>query len=121
MRASRRRSGGDVLPCARRWCIGVAVASLLAACGGSPDPKQTIQTLESWSGTLELARAEHHARAVGDSYARQLLDAAREARDDARQSLSSQDIAAPDRDRLDAAFARLDADRRRLAAELRQP
>lgn len=99
--------------------VGIALALLLCACGGSADPQQMIETIGSWRATVELARAEHRAHGIGDVYARQLLDRARDAGDDARRQAASGALSRSDRARVDSTVAALGAATRRLASELR--
>lgn len=96
-----------------------AVAPLLWACGGSPDPQHVVETIGSWSATLRLARTEHRTHGIGDVLARELLDRAREAATDARGSTTDAQLSATDRGRVDSALSTLDGETRRLASELR--
>lgn len=107
----------------RGRCVKIACALsltlFLCACGGSSDPQQTIESIRSWSATLALARIDRVHRRVPDAYARQLLDRAREARQDAARSLGSGQISRTDRQRADSALAELDTEAGLLATELR--
>lgn len=101
-----------------RGVVVSALALLLCACGGSADPQQIIETISSWRATVELARTEHRAHGIGDVYARQLLDRARDAGDDARRRAVGGALSPTDRARVESTIAALDAATRRLASEL---
>lgn len=78
-----------------------------------------VETIRSWRATVELARAEHRTHGIGDVYARQLLDRARDAADDARRQAAGAPLSRSDRARVDSSIAALDAGTGRLASELR--
>lgn len=65
--------------------VAFAVALTLQACGGSSDPQKARQTLASWEATTRLARAQYRAGNISERYLRQLLDRAREARQEQRR------------------------------------
>lgn len=111
--AGDRRAGSP-----RRGLLVPALLLLLWGCGGSNDPTKTIQSLDSWSASLRLARDARLRGSVNDAYARQLVDRAREQRQQAAQSLASESLSTAERGRAASALARLDGDARQLTSEL---
>ena len=102
----------------------VAFALLLVAgatsCSSANDLDKQLDTVASWTATLQLASAELRGHVVSNVYVAQLGDEAREARADASKSLPTAEHDARDRQRaaaavdsLDRAIATLDAEARR--------
>ena len=57
----------------------VSVALSVAACGSPPELDKQLETLSSWTATMQLAREEHGSGAITTTYARQLRDGAQAA------------------------------------------
>jgi hypothetical protein len=52
------------------------VLGLSASCGSPPELDKQLETLSSWTATMQLAREEHGSGAITTTYATQLRDAA---------------------------------------------
>jgi|SRR5215208_2532943 len=78
------------------------LAFLLSAteCGKPPELDKQLETLESWTATMQLAKEEHGSGAITATYATQLRDAARSALDEA-----SRTIGQSAHSRVDSAYA----------------
>jgi hypothetical protein len=63
----------------RRAALALVVGAAIAGCGAAPELDQQLETLSSWTATLELAKERHGAGAISTTYATQLADAARSA------------------------------------------
>src|SRR5437763_10102192 len=103
-----------------RFRVCAVAALLLTACSPAPDLDKQLDTVSSWTATLQLATAEHREHAISAIYVSQIEDAAREASADARRSLPEEEHDDRDRrragaavDSLDRAIAVLDAESRR--------
>jgi hypothetical protein len=66
----------------------LAVCIMLAACSSGDDLEKQLDTVASWTATMQLAATEHRSRAVTTTYATQLTDAAGKVLADAHQTLS---------------------------------
>ena len=66
----------------------VALAPTAAACGKPPELDKQLETLSSWTATMQLAREEHGSGAITTTYATQLRDAASTALAETRQTIS---------------------------------
>ena len=103
-----------------RLFLCVAAALPLIACSPTPDLDKQLDTVSSWTATMQLASAEYRQRSISATYVAEMVDAAREASADSRKSLP--EVEHDDRDRrraaaavdsLDRAIAALDAESRR--------
>jgi hypothetical protein len=54
----------------------LAVTLIGVACGAPPKMDEQLETLSSWTATIQLAREEHGSGAITTTYATQLRDAA---------------------------------------------
>jgi outer membrane murein-binding lipoprotein Lpp len=86
---------------ARSRRAALAFAGLaIAGCGSTPKLDEQLQTLSSWTATLELAKERHGAGAISTTYATQLADAAR-----ASMQKSEQQIGQSVHSRVDSSYA----------------
>jgi hypothetical protein len=53
-----------------------ALGLLAAGCGSPPELNKQLETLSSWTATIQLAREEHGSGAITATYATQLRDGA---------------------------------------------
>jgi hypothetical protein len=65
----------------------VALALSAAACGQPPELEKQLETLSSWTATMQLAREEHGLGAITTTYATQLRDAASSALAETKQTI----------------------------------
>jgi hypothetical protein len=65
----------------------IAVGVLAGGCSSPPELDKQLETLSSWTATMQLAREEHGAGAITTTYATQLRDGASTALDEARQTI----------------------------------
>jgi hypothetical protein len=71
----------------------VRVGSLLAfglsaaACGSPPELDKQLETLSSWTATMQLAREEHGSGAITTTYATQLRDGALSALEETKRTI----------------------------------
>ena len=63
------------------------LALIGAACGSPPKLDKQLETLSSWTATMQLARAEHGSGAITTTYATQLRDGALSALEEAKQTI----------------------------------
>ena len=66
---------------------GVLLAATLTACGSPPELGKQLETLSSWTATMQLARDEHGSGAITTTYATQLRDAALTALQQTRETI----------------------------------
>jgi hypothetical protein len=67
-----------MLQSARSRRAALALAGVaITGCGAPPRLDKQLETLSSWTATLELAKERHGAGAISTTYATQLADAAR--------------------------------------------
>ena len=59
----------------------------LTGCGGTSDPQRELDTVASWTATIQLAVDEHRAGAISSTYAQQLERAANDALANARRDV----------------------------------
>src|SRR5215212_1430882 len=83
-----------------RLAATVMLGVCAAGCGGPPPLDKQLETLGSWTATMQLAREEHGSGAITTTYATQLRDAARSALDEA-----SRTIGQSAHSRVDSAYA----------------
>ena len=90
------------MPRSASWRSALLASGLLAAWAcGSPSPlDKQLETMASWTATLQLAKERHGAGAIGATYASQLADAGREA-----LAESNATIARAARTRSDSSYA----------------
>jgi hypothetical protein len=88
--------------CPRTPRTRLALVALLLGlgCGSSPPLDKQLETLSSWTATMQLAKERHGAGAITVTYATQLRDAADEAFKQA-----SATIGGSARTRTDSAYA----------------
>lgn len=72
--------------------VAVRVGSLLviglsASCGAPPELDKQLETLSSWTATMQLAREQHGAGAITTTYATQLRDGALSALDETKRTI----------------------------------
>ena len=101
--------------CAMR--TAVLLAATLTGCGSPPDLDKQLETLSSWTATMQLAREEHGSGAITTTYATQLRDGARSALEETQQTIGQaahskvdSSYAAAALDSLRTAIRRLDAE-----------
>jgi hypothetical protein len=99
--------------------IACIAAALLVGCGSTEELSKQLDTLASWTATVQLAVAEHRAGAITTTYATQLGDDARKARDEARQSLPRAEHDSSDARRAGAALDSLEHAIEQLGIESR--
>src|SRR4051794_37311081 len=100
-----------VLPTARAAALMLGV--LAAGCGSPPELNKQLETLSSWTATMQLAREEHGSGAITTTYATQLLrDGASSALDEAKQTIGQ-----AAHSRADSAYAAAALDSLRTAIE----
>ena len=58
-----------------------------AGCGSPPELDKQLETLSSWTATMQLAREEHGSGAITTTYATQLRDAALTALQQTRETI----------------------------------
>jgi hypothetical protein len=80
-----------------------ALAIAIAGCGSPPELDKQLDTLASWTATLQLAATEHRSHAITRSYATQLGDAARKALEETQRSIGAAAHSAADSGRASAA------------------
>jgi hypothetical protein len=71
----------------RRAGALVALALTAGACGQPPELEKQLETLSSWTATMQLAREEHGSGAITTTYGTQLRDAATSALEDTKQTI----------------------------------
>ena len=65
----------------------LALGATAVACGSPPPLDKQLETLSSWTATMQLAREEHGAGAITTTYATQLRDGARSALEETKQTI----------------------------------
>jgi len=85
---------------ATRISLTLVVSLVAAGCGSPPPLDKQLETLESWTATMQLAKERHGAGAITVTYATQLRDGADEAFQQASTSIGSSA-----RTRADSAYA----------------
>jgi hypothetical protein len=75
-----------VLPTVRAAAL-IALGILAAGCGSPPPLDKQLETLASWTATMQLAREEHGSGAITTTYATQLRDGATSALDETRATI----------------------------------
>jgi hypothetical protein len=103
--------------------IAVRVGSVLAlgiwaiACGSPPELDKQLETLSSWTATMQLAREEHGSGAITTTYATQLRDGALSTLEETKRTIgqaahsrTDSAYAAAALDSLRAAIRQLDAE-----------
>jgi hypothetical protein len=83
-----------------RRATTAVLALACTGCGSAPKLDQQLQTLSSWTATLELATERHGAGAISTTYATQLADAAR-----ASLQTAEGQIGQAARSRVDSSYA----------------
>jgi len=99
--------------------IGLTLVGSLVAtgCGSSPPLDKQLETLGSWTATMQLAKERHAAGAITVSYATQLRDRAAEAFQEVSTSISSSAHTGAESAHAAAALDSLRTAIRRLEAE----
>jgi hypothetical protein len=72
----------------RSISAALVLALSAAACNSSPDLDKELDTVRSWTATVELATSEHHEGATPRHFTTHLLDEAAKALEESRQTLS---------------------------------
>ena len=93
-----------------RLCLAFAALGVAVGCGSPPPLDKQLETLASWTATMQLAKERHGAGAITITYATQLRDRA----DEALQQASST-IRQSARTRTDSAYAAAALDSLRTA------
>ena len=70
-----------------RTGASLLLALIGAACGSPPKLDEQLETLSSWTATMQLAREEHGSGAITTTYATQLRDGARSALEETQQTI----------------------------------
>ena len=65
----------------------VAIGVAIAGCSKPPELEKQLETLSSWTATMQLAREEHGSGAITTTYATQLRDAASSALAETKQTI----------------------------------
>jgi uncharacterized protein with beta-barrel porin domain len=65
----------------------LALGLIAGACGSPPELDKQLETLSSWTATMQLAREEHGSGAITTTYATQLRDAALTALQQTRETI----------------------------------
>src|SRR5215210_8536144 len=86
--------------CTVRFACLLGLSFFPAGCGKPPELDKQLETLESWTATMQLAKEEHGSGAITTTYATQLRDAARSALDE-----TSSTIGQSAHSRVDSAYA----------------
>ena len=94
----------------RRTRLALAALILGAGCGAPPPLDKQLETLASWTATMQLAKERHGAGAITVTYATQLRDRADEAVQQASTTLGS-----AAKTRTDSAYAAAALDSLRTA------
>ena len=68
--------------------VGAAFTLAVAACGGTPDAAQTLDTVRSWTASTLLAARDRRDHAIGDRYAAGLRERASQALSEQRATLA---------------------------------
>jgi hypothetical protein len=63
------------------------VLGLSASCGSPPELDKQLETLSSWTATMQLAREEHGTGAITTTYATQLRDGALSALEETKRTI----------------------------------
>ena len=84
----------------RRALLAFVALFVSAGCGSPPPLDKQLETLGSWTATMQLAKERHGAGAITVTYATQLRDAADEAFQQASTTIGSSA-----RTRTDSAYA----------------
>jgi hypothetical protein len=90
----------------------------LAACGSREDLTKRLDTVASWTATMQLTRAEHRSGALTTAYVTQLGDEAKQALTNARHSLPKLEHDSSDERRAAVALDSLDRVIHALEAEV---
>jgi hypothetical protein len=98
-----------VLPTVRAATL-IALGVLAAGCGSPPPLDKQLETLSSWTATMQLAREEHGSGAITTTYATQLRDGASSALDETKQTIGQ-----AAHSRADSAYAAVALDSLRTA------
>ena len=95
----------------------LALGLIAGACGSPPELDKQLETLSSWTATMQLAREEHGSGAITTTYATQLRDAALTALQQTRETIGQaahskvdSSCAAAALDSLRTAIRQLDAE-----------
>jgi hypothetical protein len=65
----------------------LAATLIAGGCGSPPKLDKQLETLASWTATMQLAREEHGSGAITTTYATQLRDGARTALQQSEQAI----------------------------------
>jgi hypothetical protein len=95
----------------------ILLGLVLAGCGSPPELDKQLDTLASWTATMQLAAAEHRSHAITATAAAQLDDAAHKALDEVQRSLGEAARSRADSGRAIAAVDSLRDAMRQLEAE----
>ena len=104
--------------------VRIRVGSLLvvglsaAACGSPPELDKQLETLSSWTATMQLAREEHGSGAITTTYASQLRDGALSALEETKRTIGDAAHTTADSAYAAAALDSLRTAIRRLGAEI---
>jgi hypothetical protein len=88
----------------------LALGLFAGACGSPPELDKQLETLSSWTATMQLAREEHGTGAITATYANQLRDGARSALEETKQTIGQ-----ATHSRVDSAYAAAALDSLRTA------
>jgi hypothetical protein len=65
----------------------LALGLIAGACGSPPELDKQLETLSSWTATMQLAREEHGTGAITTTYATQLRDGALSALEETKRTI----------------------------------
>jgi hypothetical protein len=65
----------------------LALGLTVSACGSPPELDKQLETLSSWTATMQLARDEHGSGAITTTYATQLRDGAVSTLEETKQTI----------------------------------
>ena len=86
--------------CTVRLASMLGLSLSATGCGKPPELDKQLETLESWTATMQLAKEEHGSGAITTTYATQLRDAARSALDETGRTIGQSAHS-----RVDSAYA----------------
>lgn len=94
-----------------------ALTLIAVGCGSPPELDKQLETLSSWTATMQLAREEHGSGAITTTFATQLRDGAETALQQATQTIGQEAHSKVDSSYAAASLDSLRTAIRRLSAE----
>ena len=102
---------------ATRAGVLLALGLTTVACGSPPPLDKQLETLSSWTATMQLAREEHGSGAITTTYATQLRDGALSTLEETKQTIGQAAHSKVDSSYAAAALDSLRTAIRQLSAE----